>query len=305
MKNPTTKPLNIHNIRIDGNTQSRVSINQDAVAEYAQAIQDDGALPSITVYFDGAEYWLADGFHRYHAHLSLGRASIIAEIRKGTQRDAILHSLGANTHHGLRPTNEDKRKAVGIMLADPEWAELSDRAIARHCGCGHPLVAAIRNPPKPSGRNSTDGADSGGSKNGPGRRKEAKGAKPDPQSAPQTPATEPAASGISSTQEEAHGDDSDPVALLEAAYKELDELRALLAAAEADDTKAEVIKWKRLTDVAQRRQNEMMDTVNQRERELKRQSAILRRICTAMGEDDITKIAAVVEAMARKDKVAA
>jgi len=138
------KPVNIHNIRIDGGTQSRAAINQEVVSEYAAALADGDYLPEIIVFFDGVDHWLGDGFHRLHAHLSLGKASIVAEIRKGTQRDAILFSLKANVVHGLRPNNEDKRKAVLTMLDDPEWCEMKDRAIARHCGCSHMTVARIR-----------------------------------------------------------------------------------------------------------------------------------------------------------------
>ena len=74
---------------------------------------------------------------------------------------------------------------------------------------------------------------------------------------------------------DAYGD-TDPVAMWEAAEAENGKLRSLLATAEADDQKAEVIKWRRMTDIAERRQNELMDTVNQREKELQRMSNILR-----------------------------
>lgn len=142
----TNKTLNLAAIRLDGGTQSRVSINQDAVAEYAHVITEGDTLPAITVFHDGADYWLADGFHRLHAHKAAGKASIVADVLTGTCRDAVLYSLAANTVHGLRPTIDDKRKAIGIMLADPEWSLLADREIARHCGVSHTFVANIRRP---------------------------------------------------------------------------------------------------------------------------------------------------------------
>jgi hypothetical protein len=40
---------------------------------------------------------------------------------------------GAQGAHGLRRTNEDKRRSVMTLLNDPEWAVWSDRAIARQC----------------------------------------------------------------------------------------------------------------------------------------------------------------------------
>jgi branched-chain amino acid transport system substrate-binding protein len=43
--------------------------------------------------------------------------------------DAILYSVGANEMHGLRHTNEDKRRAVLTLLNDPGWSKWSDPEI--------------------------------------------------------------------------------------------------------------------------------------------------------------------------------
>lgn len=140
------KIINLKTVRIDGDTQSRAHLDDGTVYDYMQAIRDGIELPPIVVFFDGAENWLADGFHRYHAYAGDKRASIPADVRAGTRRDAMLFSFGANCTHGLRRTNEDKRKVVGLMLADPEWSAWSDRQIADRCGVSHPFVAAIRKP---------------------------------------------------------------------------------------------------------------------------------------------------------------
>jgi hypothetical protein len=138
------KTLNILVIRIDGGTQPRASINLDAVNEYAEAITSGASLPPPTVFHDGADYWLADGFHRYHANKKIGAVSLECEVIEGTQRDAILHSLSANQTHGLRRTNEDKRKAVMTMLNDPDWVKWSDTDIARFTGTGRQFVVGVR-----------------------------------------------------------------------------------------------------------------------------------------------------------------
>ena len=136
--------LELDQIRIDGGTQSRVELNQETVADYAQAFTAGASFPPVVAFFDGANYWLADGFHRYFGAKDAGESAIDAEIINGTQRDAVLYSLKANATHGLRRTNADKRKAVETLLKDAEWATWSDRKIAEVCGVGAPLVGDVR-----------------------------------------------------------------------------------------------------------------------------------------------------------------
>ncbi|GEM_PF-1111471 len=136
--------LNLNLIRIDGGTQPRASINESVVSEYADALTDGAKLPAVVVFHDGADYWLADGFHRYHANRRIGSLDIDAEIKQGTKRDAVLYSVGANHAHGLRRSNEDKRNAVLTLLRDDEWMAWSDNKIAKACAVDHKTVAAVR-----------------------------------------------------------------------------------------------------------------------------------------------------------------
>jgi hypothetical protein len=131
-------------LRIDGGTQPRASLDETVVAEYAEALKAGGKLPPVIVYFDGSEWWLADGFHRYHAHRAAGATEISAEVREGTRRDAVLFSAGANASHGLRRTNDDKRRAVMTLLNDAEWMRWSDNAIAKACSVSNHMVASLR-----------------------------------------------------------------------------------------------------------------------------------------------------------------
>ncbi len=136
--------LRLDQIRIDGGTQPRVSIDEDVVAEYAEKYSDGTDLKPVIVFFDGATYWLADGFHRYWANRKVENDYIFAFVHQGSQRDAILYSVGANADHGLRRTNADKRKAVQIMLEDEQWGQWSNREIARRCQVSEYLVRQFR-----------------------------------------------------------------------------------------------------------------------------------------------------------------
>lgn len=136
--------INIADIRVDGGTQSRAAIDRGVVSDYADAIKDGATFPPITVFFDGRSYWLGDGFHRYEAYAAAQVYDVPADIRQGTQRDAILFSVGANASHGLRRTNDDKRRAVLTLLNDPEWSKWSDREVARQCGVSNRFVSNLR-----------------------------------------------------------------------------------------------------------------------------------------------------------------
>lgn len=137
------KKINLAAIRIDGGTQARVEINNEVVSEYADAINAGAEFPPVVLFHDGADHWLADGFHRYHGHKQAGKVSLSAEVRDGTKRDAILFSLGANNEHGIRPNNADKRKAVETMLSDPEWAAWSQEKIAKICRVSAGFVSKL------------------------------------------------------------------------------------------------------------------------------------------------------------------
>jgi len=120
-----TNSPSLSEIRIDGGTQPRTELNEDVIAEYAELLKEGAEFPAITVYFDGANYWLADGFHRYWA-AKRANAELNINVIHGSNRDAILHSVGANAKHGLRRSNQDKRKAVTTLLLDEEWYQWSD-----------------------------------------------------------------------------------------------------------------------------------------------------------------------------------
>lgn len=138
------KTINIQAIVIDKGTQSRAKISEETVTDYAEAMQAGDTFPAITVFYDGVDYYLADGFHRLHATQRLGKTSIQAEVKTGTLRDAILFSLGANDKHGLRRSNEDKRKCVRTLLEDFEWGELNIKEMARICAVSPQLVQAVK-----------------------------------------------------------------------------------------------------------------------------------------------------------------
>ena len=134
--------IKLADIRIDGGTQTRAKINLEVVSEYADLVLDGTKFHPVDVFFDGVSHWLADGFHRYHAHKRAKVQDILATIHTGSKDDALVFALGANAKNGLRRTNEDKRKCITIALE--RWPEWSDSRIAEICGVSHPTVGKIR-----------------------------------------------------------------------------------------------------------------------------------------------------------------
>jgi hypothetical protein len=139
-----TKTILLQQVRTDGHTQSRVTIHEGTVCDYADAMKGGAKFPPPVVFHDGTAYWLADGFHRVMALQRLGKKNIPAEVKKGTRRDAQLFSVGANANHGLRRSNEDKRKCVMMLLQDAEWGKWSDGKISDAAGVSQPFVSDLR-----------------------------------------------------------------------------------------------------------------------------------------------------------------
>lgn len=131
-----SKYVPIAQIRRDGGTQSRAAMDENTIADYVEVVKAGTGqdFPAIELFFDGTDYWLADGFHRVEAHSRAGNDKIWANVRQGTRRDAVLASVGANANHGLRRTNEDKKRAAMTLLTDDEWSKWSDRQIAKQLG---------------------------------------------------------------------------------------------------------------------------------------------------------------------------
>jgi hypothetical protein len=138
------KKLNLLTIKIDGGTQARVSLNQDVVKEYAESMREGDVFPPVTVFFDGSDYWLADGFHRYFATKANAFTSIEADVKNGTLDDAILFAFSANGKRGLSMTFEDNRNIIYAMLRHPEWSKWTNTAIAKHIGVSSMTVGRVK-----------------------------------------------------------------------------------------------------------------------------------------------------------------
>lgn len=127
-------------------TESRAKLSPSRVQSLGVIYDDTGYLDPIVVYRDPATgtNYMGDGHHRWHVHQQRKIEHILAEVRVGTQRDAILWGIQANARHGANRTEADVEANLRVLLADPEWSRWSDREIARIAGVSHQTVARRR-----------------------------------------------------------------------------------------------------------------------------------------------------------------
>jgi DNA modification methylase len=136
--------LDVSSVVVSRDTQARMQTDYIVANEYAAAMKAGAQFPPIIVFFDGSDYWLADGFHRVDAAKYAGLPTVQADVRRGTKRDAVLYACSANAAHGVRRTDADKRRAVETLLKDEEWRQWSDHEIARRCAVTQPFVGKLR-----------------------------------------------------------------------------------------------------------------------------------------------------------------
>ena len=138
------KKIDISAIRTDGGTQARLKLDYDVVKEYAECMKDGEKFPPVTVFHDGSEYWLANGFHRYFAIKSNGELEIECEVKQGTLDDAVLYAFSADGRQGLSRSYEDKRSIIIRMLQHPVWGKWSNAEIAKHVGVSKMTVGRVK-----------------------------------------------------------------------------------------------------------------------------------------------------------------
>src|SRR4051812_28954917 len=86
---------------------------------------------------------------RSRASSSLVSSSILFLI-SGIVASPMVHdhnaqsAAGANSSHGLRRTNEDKRRAVLTLLNDEEWSQWSGNEIARRAAVSPDTVSRMK-----------------------------------------------------------------------------------------------------------------------------------------------------------------
>jgi hypothetical protein len=136
--------LDIERIRRDGGTQARVACPQSISGRYAELMKAGVQFPPVRVWFDGENYWLADGFQRTAAAEIVGRTCIASEVHHGTLEDARWDSFQANSSHGLPRTRADIEAVVRNAIEHPKALPLSNNQFARYLGIPESTLRRLR-----------------------------------------------------------------------------------------------------------------------------------------------------------------
>ncbi len=136
------KNVPIQDICITGGTQQR-SVDDDVMKRYAALMKDGVEFPPVEITADGKNNYLTDGFHRYFAHLKLGKKYIEAFVVEGTRREAIFVSFSANKTNAFPRQAGTVGGIIEKILKDEEWAKMSQSAIADYVGCTQQYVNKI------------------------------------------------------------------------------------------------------------------------------------------------------------------
>lgn len=122
-------------LTLDEELQPRAAIDRAVLENYVQLLVDGVQFPPVVAFRDGAVLWLADGFHRWHAHKVIDADGIEADIREGDRRDALLYSLAANATHGLQRGATDYKRAYQTACRNRLVDAADSDAVAKLLQC--------------------------------------------------------------------------------------------------------------------------------------------------------------------------
>lgn len=144
MKKPRLEEMSPKDLTLNKKVQVRLKMSDDAVADYTEAIENEGGWPFEPVdvfHTEDDTYLVADGFHRVTAALAAKLEYIPCRIREGGEQDAKIFGMTANDSQGLRLTHADKVACIQWLLKVHKGQELAK--IAELAGVAYRTVQRI------------------------------------------------------------------------------------------------------------------------------------------------------------------
>lgn len=153
-----TREIAFSSIKADIAFQPRERFDDDAIERYAEAFRENNDCfsrePMVVFPREDGSHSILDGFHRYWAISKVegdssegaeGARTIEVRVFRGTEAQAKEYAIRSNLGNRALPlTRGDRFKAIGMLLALPEWENRSAREIARVLGVSPTTVGKAK-----------------------------------------------------------------------------------------------------------------------------------------------------------------
>ncbi|MBK8202508.1 MAG: ParB N-terminal domain-containing protein [Bdellovibrionales bacterium] len=120
--------LRLSQVEVDDLSLPREEYKKEEIEHYAECLKNGDILPPIVVFKKDSRFILASGHLRFEAHKLIEAIEIDVIVKEGSDHERIIESIESNSKHGLRLTNEEKRKCIKYFLSHPEtrnWGDVS------------------------------------------------------------------------------------------------------------------------------------------------------------------------------------
>ena len=107
-------------------------------------------FPAVWIWWDGNQYLLVTGFHRFEAAHRAGLDKIRVKVFEGTEKEAVWFAMQDNRKHGLRLSPGDLKYC--IVKALRLFPDKTAGAIAKELGCGRSYAYRIESELSPRGQ---------------------------------------------------------------------------------------------------------------------------------------------------------
>lgn len=127
----------------------RAGYDEQVVEDWSAELQGGAEFPPADVFRYGTYHALGDGGYRLRSHRAAGRDRMACRVHVCKSKDeavraAYAMAAGANEHHGVRRSYEDKRAAVRAVIGRPEYLAATDYEIVRLTKTSAYLVRKVR-----------------------------------------------------------------------------------------------------------------------------------------------------------------
>jgi hypothetical protein len=134
-------PLSLNLIHTDDAIKPRLELDRRWIEALAKAIRQDCKLPPVVCFYDGDNYWLADGLDRLEAAKLAEQKTILADIRQGSRQEAISYSKSGSRRNKEKQQVVDRFLELLKFMGEEEKKYWSNIDIGAYCAVSNTQVS--------------------------------------------------------------------------------------------------------------------------------------------------------------------